>query len=181
MRVYTFCIKYRNFYIIIQTRHPVDWKWTDPKRRREESTRHKLVKVFGFSFMYYFSYDSFRLGSCLWATMWENVPSYIYVQRRLNQSDQSLHCPHEETLLPWLSKMLAVKILIRLRECAVWSESSLGAHVRRYISWRFGSNILFCRTASSMHWSYITCYGLGFRDILPYVHTQLYGRYDGLV
>ena len=32
-----------------------------------------------------------------------------------------------------------VKILIRLRKCAVWSESSLGAHVRMYISWRCGS------------------------------------------
>ena len=28
----------------------------------------------------------------------------------------------------WLSQMRSVKILIRLRECAVWSESSLGAH-----------------------------------------------------
>ena len=51
------------------------------------------------------------------------VPSNIHVraQRRLRsdcasaQSDQSLRCPHVETLHPWLSKMHPVKILIRLR------------------------------------------------------------------
>ena len=31
----------------------------------------------------------------------------------------NLRCPHEETLHPWLSEMRPVKILIRLRECAV--------------------------------------------------------------
>ena len=35
-------------------------------------------------------------------------------------------------------KMRPVKILIRLCECAGWSESSLGAHVRRYIFWPYG-------------------------------------------
>ena len=45
-------------------------------------------------------------------------------QRRLRsacpsaQFDQSLRCPHEETLHPWLSKMRQVKILNRLHECA---------------------------------------------------------------
>ena len=48
----------------------------------------------------------------------------------------SLSYPHEETLRPLLSKMCPVKILIRLRECAGWSKSSLGAHVRRYVFWR---------------------------------------------
>ena len=81
-----------------------------------------------------------------WPGTSENVPSDTCAQRRLKsdyacaQSDQSLCCPHEETLHPWRSKLCPVKILIRLRERAVWSESSLGAHVRRYVSWRFGSN-----------------------------------------
>ena len=47
------------------------------------------------------------------------------------QSDKNLCCPHEENLHLILSKMRPVKILIRLRECAVWSESFVGAHVRR--------------------------------------------------
>ena len=34
------------------------------------------------------------------------------------QSDQSLRCPHDESLYPWLSKMHPVKIVIRLRKCA---------------------------------------------------------------
>ena len=43
---------------------------------------------------------------------------------------------------PWLSKQCPVKILIRLRECTGWSESSLGAHVRRYVFCRRDSYIL---------------------------------------
>ena len=57
-------------------------------------------------------------------------------QRRLKsacasaQSDQGLRYPHEETLHSWLTKMRLVKILTRLRECASWSESSMGALVK---------------------------------------------------
>ena len=43
-------------------------------------------------------------------------------------------------LHPWLSKLHLAEILIRLRECADWSEYSLGAHVRRYV---------FCQCDSS--------------------------------
>ena len=46
------------------------------------------------------------------------------------QANQCLQCPHEDALHPWLSKLRPVKILIRLRERAGWSESVLGAHVR---------------------------------------------------
>ena len=69
-----------------------------------------------------------------------NVPSDMCAQRRLGsacacaQSDQSICYPHEETLHACLSKMRPVKILIRLRECAGWSESSLGADIQRYVS-----------------------------------------------
>ena len=79
-----------------------------------------------------------------WTAMWENEPSDIYALRRHRsscasaQSDQSFHCPHEETLHSWLSKMRPVKILIRLRKCAGWSESSLGGHIWKYIFWRCG-------------------------------------------
>ena len=76
-----------------------------------------------------------------WAVKWENIPSDMCAQRRLQsasasaQSDYSLHCPHEETLHSWLFKMRSVKIRIRLRGCAGWSESSLGALVRMYVFW----------------------------------------------
>ena len=56
-------------------------------------------------------------------------------QRRLKsacasaQSDQSLRCLREDILHPWQSKMRPVEILIRLRECAGWSESSLRAQI----------------------------------------------------
>ena len=83
-----------------------------------------------------------------WATMTENVCSDICAQRlksdrRSAQSDQSLSCPHEETLNPCLSKMRRVKILIRLRECAGWSESSLCARPKvLFLTLRF---IYVCR------------------------------------
>ena len=54
-------------------------------------------------------------------------------QRRLRsawasaQSDQSLRCPHEESLGPELPNERTAKTLIRLGGCPGWSESSLGA------------------------------------------------------
>ena len=72
------------------------------------------------------------------------------VHRRLKsscasaQANLSLRWAHEETLHPWPSKMHSVKILIRLRERAGWSESSLGAIIMvyfrtlRFISWSIG-------------------------------------------
>ena len=60
-------------------------------------------------------------------------------QRRLRsdcasaQSDQSLRCPIQETWAPLPCKKRPAKTLIRLRGCAGWSESSLGARFRRYI------------------------------------------------
>ena len=50
-----------------------------------------------------------------------------------NQIRISHHCPHEEILLPWLSKLCPVRILIRLRED--W---------RRYVFWSGGSYGLHC-------------------------------------
>ena len=79
----------------------------------------------------------------IWAAMWGNVPSDMCTERRLKldfapaQSVQSLHCLHEETLNSWLSKKRPVKILIRLRECAGCSESSLDAHTKvRFLTLR---------------------------------------------
>ena len=57
----------------------------------------------------------------------------LWAQRRLRsawastQSDQSLHCPHEESLGPKLPIERTAKTLIRLGGCPGWSESWLGA------------------------------------------------------
>ena len=67
--------------------------------------------------------------SCLMTkqTMW------LYAQWRLRsawastQSDQSLRCPHEERLSPYLPTERTAKTLIRQGGCPAWSESSLGA------------------------------------------------------
>ena len=44
------------------------------------------------------------------------------------QSDLSLHCPHEESLGPYLPIERTAKTLIRLSRCPGWSESSLGTY-----------------------------------------------------
>ena len=71
-----------------------------------------------------------------------NRHSDLCAQRRLKsayasaQSDQSLHCPHQETLHPWLSKMRPVKILISLR---IWIWFFAGRIISkvRYLTMRF--------------------------------------------
>ena len=91
----------------------------------------------------------------IWVATWGYIPTDICARRRLKstcasaQSYQTLRCPHEETLHPWLSKMHAVKILIRLRECAGLSESLLGAHVRSYVSF------LMLRLISLTEWQIV--------------------------
>ena len=67
------------------------------------------------------------------------MPNQNSTQPVYKRSLSSFCCPHEETLRPLLSKMWPVNILIRLCECAGWSEFSLGTHVRRYVVWSYGS------------------------------------------
>ena len=71
-----------------------------------------------------------------------------------------LPCPSEETLHPWLSILCPEKIL---RKCLCWSESSLAAHVKRYVFWRLNAyyivkpclnrnNICFSNMAFYLFW-----------------------------
>ena len=62
-------------------------------------------------------------------TFWHRHKRRLKSSRASAQSDQILCCAHEETLHPRLSKMSPVRILIRLHECAGWSEFLLGSHV----------------------------------------------------
>ena len=68
----------------------------------------------------------------IWATSWQNQ-QWMCAERRLRsarasaQSDQSLRCPHEESLGPKLPTERRAKTLIRLGGRQGWSESSLGA------------------------------------------------------
>ena len=68
------------------------------------------------------------------------------------QSDQRLRFLHKETLHPWLSKMHPGKILIRLRECAGWSESSLGALVWSYVFCHSCSNTQLFKFNADSFW-----------------------------
>ena len=75
---------------------------------------------------------------------------WLCAQRRLRsawasaQSNQSLRCPHEESLGPWLPIERTAKTLIRLGGCPGWSESSLGA---QSLCW-------FCHVAAQVYTVY---------------------------
>ena len=81
-----------------------------------------------------------------WSAAWQKQQNDMCPQRSLrsawasDQSDQSLQCPHDDTLGPYLSSERTVKTLIRLGGFPGWSESSLGAHaISLDLSWG-GSN-----------------------------------------
>ena len=88
-------------------------------------------------------FDDFKMiVHTIWATSWQNQRNGMCAHRRLRsawastQSDQSLRCPHEESLGPYLPTKCTAKTLIRLGGCPGWSESSLGAHaILLVLSW----------------------------------------------
>ena len=95
----------------------------------------------------------------IWTEMRENIPSVMWIQRRLKSdcavwSESSLSTwKKKKTLYLWLLKMCPDKILIRLRECASWSESSLDTHVWRYVFWRCNlADITVIRALGSDIW-----------------------------
>ena len=59
-------------------------------------------------------------------TKWHVRPAKTQISLGIRPSDQSLRCPHVETLGSWLSLEHTAKALIRLGRCPGWSESSLG-------------------------------------------------------
>ena len=80
------------------------------------------------------------------------------------QSDQSLLCPHEESLGPKLPIERTAKTLIRLGGCPGWSESSLGAYAILLVC--AGSNhfwpkefdiFLYCPNTYIWILSYLAC------------------------
>ena len=94
-----------------------------PEMILNASTGVSPINISGFNF------------SCNWAAAWQNQQNDLCIQRRLRsawattQSDQSLHCPHEESLGPYLPTEHTAKTLIKLGGCPGWSESSLGMQV----------------------------------------------------
>ena len=87
------------------------------------------------------------------AASWQKQKNYLCSQRRLRsawasaQSDQSLRCPHQETLGILLPIERTAKTLIRLGGCPGWSFAGHTVHfvgfvMRRlnaYISWEQGN------------------------------------------
>ena len=86
--------------------------------------------------------DYSKCGDQKWAVSWQNQQNGMCVKQRLRsawasiQSDQSLRCPHEESLGPYLPIEHTAKTLISLGGCPGWSESSLGAQtIWLVLSW----------------------------------------------
>ena len=67
-----------------------------------------------------------------------NLSEVILVLQR-EKTCPLTRAPNEDSNQSWLSKQRPLKVLIRLHECEDWSESLLGAHVRRYFFDRCGS------------------------------------------
>ena len=77
-------------------------------------------------------FRSHRLGKRELSRLVTKPTKWMCAQRSLRsawasvQSDQSLRCPHEESLDPKLPTECTAKALIRLGGCSGWFESSLG-------------------------------------------------------
>ena len=82
--------------------------------------------------------------------------NWLCAQRRLRsawasaQSDQSLRCPHEESLGPKLPNKRTAKTLIRLGGCPGWSESLLGAQLLCWF-WQVAAQILVWKGRDIWH------------------------------
>ena len=107
--------------------------------RRTDRTAHMRSPIRAFAPR--FCATSFYMRLNIQPAMWENVPSDMCAQR-------SLKTVWSETLLSAWRKVVSLPIqnarseysdqTARMRGCAGWPESSLGAHVRGYVLWRCG-------------------------------------------
>ena len=104
-----------------------------------------IVSFIGFLWLYFNNYTINKLMKyqiCRLTTKptkWHVQPTKTQI-RVSAQFDQSLRCPHEESLGPYLPIERTAKTLIRLGGCPGWSESSLGA---KSFCW-------FCREAAQI-------------------------------
>ena len=95
----------------------------------------------------------------IWAASSQDQQNGMCAQRWLRsawasaQSEQSLRCPHEESLGPELPIERTAKTLISLGACPGWSESSLGAH----------SFCWFCHEAAYI----VTCWNRRDNKVVP--------------
>ena len=101
---------------------------------QEKGTKKKGLKCFPSTVQWgqLFGPLSEAVSCSIWAASWQNQENGMCTQWRLRsawasaQSDQSLRCPHKETLGLWLFLERTAKTLIRLGGSPGWSESSLG-------------------------------------------------------
>ena len=83
-------------------------------------------------FAYVISTQPSHICQFIWAATWQNQQNNCAPSKDSDQPDQSLRCPHEESLGPKLPIECTGKTLIRLGGCPGWSESSLG---RQSLCW----------------------------------------------
>ena len=102
-----------------------------------------------------------------WAATSGNVPSDLCARRWFRSacafaySDQSLDWAHFRWPRMRSFFMRTTKTLIRLRGCAVWLESLLGAHARRYI-------FSYCGSFRKYQWPSVRFSAVRLRIIIRY-------------
>ena len=104
-------------------------------------------------------------------------PAKTQISQDIPQSDQSLHCPHEESLIPWLPIEHTAKTLIRQGGCTGWSESSLDA---QSLSWFVMSWLISFKGFSFKKDFVCISKDLLFEKIMPF-HSYLFLCFADLV
>ena len=108
----------------------------------------------------------------IWARAQHFLRDYMCAQRRFRsactsaQADQSLRCPFEEALNPWLPLECPARTLIKLCRCAGWSECSLGAQWCSFVGTTVPrlacQSFHFCRLVVLYEWTryrqFLTCH-----------------------
>ena len=112
------------------------------------------LKMVGTCLCKYFVFD-------IWATTWQNQQNGMCALRKLRsawasaQFNQGLHCPHEESLGPYLPIERTAKTLIRLGGCEWLSfrrfTSKLSAQADLSLRWAHSHFVGFVRRLISFH------------------------------
>ena len=104
------------------------------------------------SFKRQHKYFQWRLKICSLTrsvkTFWPMLPSMIQTRLRVWSESSSSAWRNGASLA---IQMCPVKILIRLRKCAVWLESSLSTRIRSYIFWRHNCTCHYCISEEDLH------------------------------
>ena len=112
--------------------------------RIQANWKHWALRICGTKMKIHFF---IRIGTCTFVMRWQiNFMNIIIGKNTFWHTCPTNQPAHPSSLIRvfvvrinklehWLSYLHPMNILIRFRECAGWSESSLSSYVRRYVFW----------------------------------------------